>query len=505
MSASGVAVRLNALVDDDPEAAISEASNLGGDFENQLLKAAIFVDAGAATNNKMVIESGIEIFQSVLKEYPLSYDLVYNLGNGYHALAIATPYSDFSWYQETNANRQKARSLFYRAASGTHSSKDTKSQSLTNLANIHWASYRWVEAYDFYMKALEENPNNGVASSGALKMLRYAIAQNMGDEELLSQEIERLAAHVKSNIETIQAYAGTSGVKGVLGEIEEIPEIKREASLLGKDCFLDFVIRNNLALSPTIHSFQPDISRWDDLSISSVTVKTSDGGVVPEIFAMFNVIKSDYILARHILFGSSSRDFADSGAYGDTLDYACYGVNESALALAQRVALDILDKVAVASLSYLGVGGARSTSFKSAWFKDEPSGKKFSSKILKEIEAGNAALLALSEMSNDLSDSEQGYLYEKQQARNSTTHRFTVLHDFGSLPESRSRCIEHYDYDEFSRETMSTLKLARSAIIYLVQMVNLREQRAQRLHDDKGDILMPMIVPSHHNIRDFDD
>ncbi|MBS7690660.1 hypothetical protein I0E98_10065 [Pseudomonas lalucatii] len=67
------------------------------------------------------------------------------------------------------------------------------------------------------------------------------------------------------------------------------------------------------------------MSRWDDLSISSVTVSSSDGCVVPEVFAMLNVIKSDYILARNILFSASSKAFADSGAYSDTLDYACYG------------------------------------------------------------------------------------------------------------------------------------------------------------------------------------
>ncbi|MBS7690661.1 hypothetical protein I0E98_10070 [Pseudomonas lalucatii] len=226
MSVSDSAVRLTALVDDDPATALNEASKLGSDTESQLLKAAIFVDAGAATKNRAAIELGVEIFQSVLEKYPRSDDLIYNLANGFHALAIAVPCDDFSWYQTTNANRQKARSLFYNTAYGMYSSRDTKSQSFTNLGNIHWGSYRWVEAYDFYMAALAENPRNGVASSGALRMLRYALAQDMGDEELLSQEIEHLAAHVKSNIETIQAYAGSAGAKGILSELEKSLAIK---------------------------------------------------------------------------------------------------------------------------------------------------------------------------------------------------------------------------------------------------------------------------------------
>ncbi|MFT4574824.1 MAG: hypothetical protein ACI85E_002031, partial [Marinomonas primoryensis] len=113
------------------------------------------------------------------------------------------------------------------------------------------------------------------------------------------------------------------------------------------------------------------------------------------------------------------------------MDYACFGVNESALALAQRSALDILDKVAVATLSYLEVGGAKRTSFKEAWFKkrkEKDDKEEFKPKILQEIENGNTALLALTEVSRDLSN-KSGYLFEKQASRNSSTHRFTVLHD----------------------------------------------------------------------------
>lgn len=502
MTFQDIAAQLNALLDEDPQLAIIEASKLGDDINSQMIKAGIFVDAGAATKNKEAIETGVEIYQNALEQYPLNTELVYNLANGFHALAISTHYVDFSWYQETQANRQKARKLFYQSALSTSATTDTKSQAFTNLGNILWSSYRWVEAYDFYMMALEENARNGVASSGALKMLRYALSQNIGDFELLSEEIEHLAAHVQSNIGTIQTYAGKTGAEGILGEIHKIPTNKKIPTGIQANKFIDFVVRNNLALSPTIHSFKQDESRWDNLSIASVTVSTSSGSAVPELFAMLNIIKSDYILARQILFGCQNGSFADSGTYSDTLDYACYGVNESALSLAQRVALDILDKVAVASLSYLEIGGARSTSFKSAWFKVDGTNKKLAPKILQEIKSGNTALLALSEISNDLSEGENGYLSEKQQARNSTTHRFTVLHDMVTIPESESRCLEHYDYDSFKAEAMSTLKLARSSIIYFVQMIQLREER---LSASSTGITMPMVVPSHHHIRGFDD
>lgn len=141
-----------------------------------------------------------------------------------------------------------------------------------------------------------------------------------------------------------------------------------------------------------------------------------EGAVVPEIFAMVNVLKSDFIMARQLLFDASQKRFNETGSYNDTLDYACYGVNESALALAQRSALDILDKISVASLSYLGMGGAKNESMKTAWFSKPKKGQKrreLDPAINLEIENGNTALLALTEISRDLS-SEKGFYRENK-------------------------------------------------------------------------------------------
>lgn len=493
--------KLQTLLDGDPEKAINEALKINGDIRFQFLKAAILIDAGAIVKDKSSVTLGVEIYQDAVNKYPDNAELKYNLANGFHALAISTEYIDFSWYQETHEYRKKARNLFYCSAGDVSSPPDIKSQSFTNLGNVHWSSYRWVEAYDFYMLALNNDKCNGVASSGALKILRYALSQEIGCPDLLCQEIEYLAAHVVSNKESIASYAGRNAVDSILNEIVSIPKKKRSSEINHRNDFVEFVIQNNLTLSPTIHSFIHESDRWDDLNIVSVTTDVDSGSNIPEIFSMFNLIKSDYILARQLFFNAINKSYIDTGTYSDTLDYACYGVNESALSLAQRVSLDILDKVAVASLFYLGIGGARTTSFKQAWFKVKDKTKKLSPKILAEIQLGNTALLALSEVSNDLAEIE-GYLVDKQQARNSSTHRFTVLHDMGTLPESASRCIEHYDYEDFSVKVLSTLKLARCAIIYFVQMILLRENR---LSDNRDGLAMPMTVPSHEHIRGLDE
>lgn len=504
MEIADISEKLQRLLDDDPAQAINEALKLSGNINFELLKAAILVDAGAMVKNHDAVLKGVEIFRNAVVNYQDNSELKYNLANGLHALALSTTYKGFSWYQETEDSRLEARQYFYVAANASNASFDIRSQSFTNLGNLLWSSYRWVEAYDFYTLALRENPRNGVASSGALKMLKYALQQELGDYELLVEEIEYLATHAKDNLETIYSYAGGYGVKGIVDEIKDIRTGEKKKTANECDEYECFVVSNNLTLSPTIHSHEHDSKYWDNVNISFVGVKVSGNSSVPEIFAMINILKSDYILARQLFFNAYNRLFNETGSYNDTLNYACYGVNESALALAQRSALDILDKVAVATLSYLEIGGAKRTSFKEAWFKkrkENDDKEEFKPKILQEIEDGNTALLALTEVSRDLSN-KSGYLFDKQVSRNSSTHRFTVLHDFGEISKSHSGCLEHFDYEIFLRESLYTLKLARSSVIYFVQMVLIREKR---LSEQKDGIVMPLFVPSHEDLRGYDE
>jgi hypothetical protein len=497
-----ISKRLQHLLDDDPTTAISEALELSGNINFELLKAAILVDAGAILKNYDVVVEGVDIFRNAVSRYQDNSELKYNLANGLHALALSTAYKGFNWYSDTESYRLEARQYFYVAANDNDASIDIRSQSYTNLGNLLWSSYRWVEAYDFYTLALIDNPRNGVASSGALKMLKYALQQELGDYELLVEEIEYLASHVKQNLESIYSYSGGYGVKGIVNEIKDISGGEKNRLEIEGDEYERFVVLNNLTLSPTIHSHTHESKYWDNINISSIGVGLVGDSKVPEIFAMINILKSDYILARQLLFNASNKLFKETGNYNDTLNYACYGVNESALALAQRSALDILDKVAVATLSYLGIGGAKRTSFKEAWFKKGKDEKeKLKPAILIEIENGNTALLALTEVSIDLSN-KIGFLSEKQASRNSSTHRFTVFHDLGSIPKSHSGCLEHFDYEVFLKESLNTLKLARSSVIYFVQMVLIREVK---LSEQKDGLIMPLIVPSHEDIRGIEE
>lgn len=206
---------------------------------------------------------------------------------------------------------------------------------------------------------------------------------------------------------------------------------------------------------------------------------------MPSPFAMYNVLKSDFLLARELLYEAITSTKKDSGLYFDTLDYAVYGRATAALVLAQRSALDLLDRIAVVVNEYLSVGlQPEKVHFRRFW--REESAKAWRAPLAAEVAKGNVALVALSEIAADLLDyskqgSRPGRLADQHELRNAGTHRFTVLHDMGDGRDSaKSSAVEHRRLGDFERATLVTLKLARAALLHLLECIEYRERRLRR-------------------------
>ena len=134
----------------------------------------------------------------------------------------------------------------------------------------------------------------------------------------------------------------------------------------------------------------------------------------PPLFAMFNVLKADFILARDLAWRATSEAaWPTTGRFADTLDYAIYGPDASALVLAHRTALDLFDKIAATVNHYFELGQAPNKIYFGR-MRRESSGKKAATKPLtsaveKAIRGGAYALYGLMELAEDY-DSENGIL-----------------------------------------------------------------------------------------------
>jgi tetratricopeptide (TPR) repeat protein len=494
--------KLQSLVDDNPIQAITEARQLPSDkplggIHFNSLKACILVDAGSRSKDRNAIDEGMALFKELSVKSPKEASYHYNLGNSLMALADLEPSSGSQWYLDTAETRRQARGHFQKAISAGKDSA-VLSTAFTNLGNALLRAHRWVEAYDAYSSALEHDNSNAVAATGAARVLLQCVARGIGDGRIL----QSLAAHhlktANLHSQRLAALAGIRAQKQLAQLMQTRLLSYKPAELKKASDYEKFVVRHRLALSPTIEGLDCSLKRWDSLRFKFVTEEIGAGSGVPPLFAMLNVMKSDFLAARFLAYQTLSATFPESGLYADTLDYAVYGMVPSLLALAQRSCIDVLDKIAAATTEYFHIpGNVRVVYFWNRWFDDPKHGQPLAwhPSLRPQTDRGNTALIALAEISLDMG--EEGFLVRKKAFRHASTHRFTVLHDLGCHPSRQSSQIEHCGLKEFKAQLIESLQLARAALIYFVEMVSIAEN-AQAATSEKR---MLIAVPNHHYIR----
>ncbi|MCH7716976.1 MAG: hypothetical protein IH876_12660 [Gemmatimonadetes bacterium] len=349
------------------------------------------------------------------------------------------------------------------------------------------------------MGAVQCDPGNSIASSGAAKLLLYLADRRVGRPAVLRGLAQRYMRLGRETLDTARAHSGRRADQAVESvQPVEAPEWELDLDSLGD--YEQFVARHRLVLSPTVEGLDPGLKRWDALRVDSIREPIDAPHGVPPIFAMFNLLKADFLAARWLAYRAIEDPPTESASYGDTLDYAVYGVSGSLLTLAHRSAIDLLDRVAVAASEYFRLPGeSRHVYFWNRWHvldgRRLKQSVEWQPEVRVEIEAGNLAVAALGELAEDIA--EGGFLNPQRTLRHVSTHRFAVLHDMGTEPSRTSPHAEHFDLLDFERRTLDALKIARAAILYLTEAIALCEGR---LAADGGPV-GTLIVPPHHYVR----
>lgn len=497
---------LNALLNSDPAEAVRQARQInlhGPDRLNLMsLRATVLVDGGALIRDQEAIEEGLELFRELHGVSPTP-GIIYNLANG---LVAATDFSpaDTNWldHQErTRGRRAEARQCFWKVVRDFDADDSLRTQAWTNLANQFSNSFRLGEAHDAWLTAIDIDPENGVAASSAARNLLWLYDQG-GASELARVEAAMLAKVATLNQERIAQYAGAQAAEKIAVFASEVecspPQPQHE------DPFFGWIERERLTLSPVAGLVDITLGKADWLTLPGILERES--GVVgspPPVFAMFNVLKGDFILARDLAWRASNESaWPTTGKFGDTLDYATYGPDASALVLAHRTALDLLDKVAVTANHYFELGQAPDKVYFGKLWRggmDKTTGvRPVAERVGQLIRGGVRALYGLVELADDYEDSE-GILRPQKDLRNAGTHRFVVLHDFGGPVNVReSREIEHHERELFTQGALGALRIARSAIQMLAISISQNEQGLQLRSVGP---LGSLIVPDHDWIR----
>lgn len=508
--------KLHQLRDENHQKALEFTNQLGDSPDEQVAIAVTLIDSGDALENWAAVDEGVAILEALLKQCKFSPDLEYNLANGLQIRARLTCGPISATKGQAFEDRFRARVAFGKVMSSQQATNDLKSQMSTNTGILLLETHRWVEALDFFQHALELLPRNGVAAFQEMRRL-MGLANLFSREEKtyrsycdmdgLLERVRQLSEVIAGSYDIIEEFAGEAALPEAQKAVGDASSISKIPQQNIDTPYFAFVKKNSLALSLHCSSKEFASGRFDLLNIPSVKTGLSDGPDVPEIFAMMNVMKTDFAFARQIFFDAKYEDspspFFETTSLGDSLDYALYGVRFSALTASHKMAFDILDKIAVALSCYLKLKKPHRASFVGFWGKTSEGGKfVLDAEVDKEMSRGNAGLISLYGIFQDISKDNSrgsGFMQAHKHYRNSSTHRFTVLHDMIKRKQtSSSRAIEHLRIDDFETLTLMSLKLARAALFYFVDAIVFSEAMDQ---NDQAEFILSSSVPDHDYIR----
>lgn len=497
---------LKTLLNTNPAEAVVQARNISLDtpdrYNMMVLRAATLVDGGALTQQQDAIEEGLTLFRELHGLFPTA-DITYNLANGLVA-AVGTPPRDPSWldHQErTRELRAEARRCFWKVAQDPEADAPLRTQAWTNLANQFNSSYRLGEAHDAWLAALEVDPENGVAAGSAARNLLW-LYERGGCSDLTRVEAILLAKIAHRHRDRVIQYAGAQAAEQIAAFASALGEAPPRSP--HTDPFIEWAEHERLTLAPVVELVDPSLGKLDWLMLPAILERESGAsGMPPPVFAMFNVLKSDFILARDLAWRALDESkWPATGRFGDTLDYATYGPDTSALVLAHRAALDLLDKIAVTANHYFEFGQPPDRVYFGKLWRGNPDKmtgvRSLAEKVEKTIRLHVSALYGLVELADDY-DSSAGILRSQKDLRNAGTHRFVVLHDIGDPANSRQALeIERHRREQFTQEVLRALRVARSAIQMLALSISQHEQSLARRTDG---LVGSLTVPDHDWIR----
>lgn len=498
--------RLAALLDSDPTEAVLQAREIDLASSDRLnamsVRAAILVNGGTTTRQQDAIEEGLRLFRELYEAAP-EVSVAYNLANALVSV-VGSPAPGPGWLESqetTREQRAEARRLYWQVARDEAASEKLRTQAWTNVANQFSRSYRLGEAHDARLAALAIDPSNGVAAGSAARDLLWLFEQG-GCSDLTRIEAVMLAKTAKEHQGRVREYAGRSAADELAALAAELGEPTPRSP--HTDPFIRWVEQERLTLAPAVELVDPALGKLDWIMLPGIMERDSgaEAATPPPVFAMFNVLKADFILVRELAWRAiHDGGWPATGRFADTLDYATYGPDASALVLAHRTALDLLDKLAVTANHYFKIGESpQRVHFGRLWRQNrgKPGPCALVPPVEKAIRGGANALYGLVELAEDY-DGEGGILRPHKDLRNAGTHRFVVLHDDGGASETRRTTeIEHYQRDGFLEEVLRALRVARSALQMLALAIT---QHERRLASETDGFLGTMLVPDHDWIR----
>jgi len=352
-----------------------------------------------------------------------------------------------------------------------------RSKALCNLGNELDTSGRWLEAFEAYQDALAEYPDNGNAAGNIAELLKSRMRLRRGQPghyAALFNKYARMAKRLREHTIAISSEA-TADRWDALPELDRVGHESHDGD--PDDAYQVWVAKNRLALSLAVEGLGSDGPRWDDAGLEAALVPTDSPNPMA-IFAAFNVLKSEYLVARRLSYDGiidlAAGTANDSGTYADTDDNSVFGQAAAKIVLAQRATLDVLDKLAVVANLYFEVGDpADRVTFRNFWTERKTSELR---EELPQFKPWPNYRLALAELAYDVD--ENGLYAEAQLLRNAGTHRLVHVKKDGYSGPTRDAVVSVGE-QELASASLQALRVARAAFLYLLDFIAEEYQEAE--------------------------
>lgn len=377
--------------------------------------------------------------------------------------------------------------------------KMRRCQILTNLANQMNTAGRFVEALDYWSRALELVPAFWMARGNrGYALSRYAQALHDGGHEGtfflfahddLGRTVRDAAKYDKGGQPAAQAYFRNAFERMTGPDIEGLRKsLNLDGHGLGRSkaeqAYRRWCLRERLFLNPLNDLGPHTIAAHDILTLPSFTVPL---GTPPVLIGFFNQMKQEFASARWLQYeaqNAKTAHFSDRGVFlYNTLDYPAYSLAVEKMKFAYRAAYSLFDKIAYFLNSYMELGiKPTQVSFSRVWRT------KDNQPIRPEFEqAKNWPFRGLYWLSKDLFDEEFHSVAEPEaralkKVRDHLEHKYLKVHEMlMGTPGDGDLFTDTLAYSvtraDLEKQTLHLLKLARAALIYLALGMHREEQR----------------------------
>ncbi|MFH1908393.1 MAG: LA2681 family HEPN domain-containing protein [Chloroflexota bacterium] len=489
-----------------------EAVKLAESLSNAPFRAAIFIDGGFVLGDSSKVRKGTQIFEDMLLVDETTNgitkcSILYNAANGYSSLYSLKRRKGKDVTPPNDSDLRSAKNLYRQAIENLrHSEPSFASQVLINYGNCLSQFGRFIDAIEYYERAIQVDPTNGMAAGNLGIELEHAsrITGRYRHEYIaLAHDFLKQALSPKMHLR----FGSPQAVKDFqsrLKGLEHFINANKKPILLPKPAeahhknknqiaYIQFCINNGLFLNAWAGNKEISPGITDDISFGGITTPIGDNHLVPELLRILNEIKESYTTARYLYFLSQSKteildNVSQTAIYFDNFDYSINGVYTGLCKTAYSRAFDVLDKVARIVNTYFGIGKREST-FWNIFAEKQSQGETHEIRFIARktiCDTQNPSMYALADLCIDYFEDAKVDFKTIDARRNRITHDYLNVKLYVAKDDNTESVI---GLNELRRQTKDVLRLAKYAVLYAVSSINIAEMR-KKTSDER---VMPII------------